>query len=296
MADEPIPGAAAPAAVTPAPTPAAAPAPAPAASPAPAPAPASVESPAPAAAPPAEGAAPAADGAGLIEKVTGTEKPPEKPLPGDEPTLLETVGHEKDEKTEKPGEKPAEEGTSGPKIEFQPFKAPEGIKLDDARISDLNEIISRDLPPQERRDTLINMHIEEMKRYDSLLRQNQQDAFRETRTEWRKQLMADPELGGSGFETTKLTGAEMRDLFASRHRPETEQYKAEMKEFNDMLRYTGVGDHPAFWRLLNNVGRKFKEPSSPKVEFQPPPDLGQRPGAKGRRGALYDHPTSNRTR
>lgn len=279
--------------------PAATPAPAPVTTPAPAAAPASVlaaESP-PAAAPaPAEAAPTAGDGAKLIGKVVSGEKPPETKLPGDEPTLLETAGHEKpaegEIKTEKDG-KPAEIVN---KIDFQPFHPPEGIKLDDARVTELNDVMSRDLQPQERRDTLINMHIDEMKRYDQLLRDNQQQAFRDTRAEWRKQLMADPELGGSGFETTKLTGAEMRDLFVSRHKPGTEQYNAEMKDFNDMLRYTGVGDHPSFWRLMNNIGRRFKEPAAPQMEFRPPPDLGTRPGAKGRRASLYDHPTSQSKR
>jgi len=304
-------------------TPAAAAASAPAAAPAAAPVPAAaapvpavavaapVAAPAPAAAPvvdapaaaataaPADGTPAAGDGAKLIETVISGEKPPKDPLASDEPTLLETVGKEGEktsEKGEKTGEKPAEAASAGPKVEFQSFHAPEGIKLDDVRITELNDIIAKALPPQEARDTLIGMHIEEMKRYDQLLRKDQQDSFRNTRAEWRKQLMADPELGGSGFETTKLNGAEMRDLFVSRHTVGTKQYNAEMKDFNDMLRYTGVGDHPSFWRLMNNVSRRFKEPAAPQMDFKPPPDLGTRPGGKGRRASLYDHPTSQAKR
>jgi hypothetical protein len=250
-------------------------------------------------APAADAPAAPAGGENLIEKVTGTEKPPEKPLASDELTLLETVGREEPKKegeAPKEGEKDGKPAEIANKIDFKPFVPPEGVKLDDARVTELQDVIARDMPPQERRDALINMHIDEMKHYDGLLRQAQQDTFRETRMEWRKQLMADAELGGSGFETTKLTGAEMRDMFASRHKVGTEQYKQEMTEFNDMLRYTGVGDHPAFWRLLNNVGRRFKEPAAPQMEFKPPPDLGRRPGEKGRRGALYDHPTSGKMR
>lgn len=278
--------------------------PAPAAAPAPvstAPAPVVAAEPASAPAVPVEGAPPAESGGQIIEKVVSVEKTPETKLPGDEPTLLETVGRENDKKDEKApeiGDKPPEKVDLAPKIEFQPYVPPEGVKLDDKRINDLNEALIKDVPPQERRDTLLGMHVEEMKRYDAMLRQSQQDAFRDTRADWRKKLMADSELGGSGFETTKLTGAEMRDLFASRHKPGSEQYMREMTEFNDMLRYTGVGDHPAFWRLLNNVGRRFKEPAAPQHDFRPPPDLGTRPGNKGRRGVLYDHATSgqNRTR
>ncbi len=293
MADEPIIPAAAPA-----PAPAAAPAPVSPAAPAAAPAadaPAAAPAPTEAAPAAVDGAAPS-DGGGLIEKVTGTE--PAAKLPGDEPTLLEQVGREEPKPGDKPAEpKPGEKlAEAAPTVTFQPYHAPDGLKLDDTRVTELNDVITRDLPPQERRDTLLGMHVEEMKRYDAALREDQQNAFRDTRAQWRKELMADPELGGSGFETTKLTGAEMRDLFASRHKPGTEQYRQEMQEFNDMLRYTGVGDHPAFWRLLNNVGRRFKEPASPQHEFKPPPDLGRRPGAKGRQSALYDHPTSSQNR
>ena len=288
MADEPISGAAAP--VSPAPA-AAAPASAPAAAPTPAPAAAAEAPKAPESAPAAAAEAPKAPDAvaeALAPKAAA-----------DEPTLLETIGL-KDEKKPAEGEKPPEKVETPPdqpeKFTFQPFTPPEGVKLDVKRVTALDDVINERLPPQEQRDKLINMHIDEMKNYDTRVRQEQQDTFRDTRKNWLQEIKADPELGGSGFDTTKTNVAEMRDLFVSSHKANSEGYIADMAEFNHMLRYTGVGDHPAFWRFLNNVARKFKEPAAPSTEIKPPPDLGNRPGTRGRRSSLYDHPTSNQNR
>jgi hypothetical protein len=282
-----------------------APAPAPASAPVvaadAAPAPAPVLAPAPAAdavAPaPVEGAA--ADGA--------SKDPVKTLLATEEPTLLETLDSKGNEKTpgsdKKADSEPktadsAESLQKAPeKFAFQPFAMPEGVNLDTGRISVLDNVLNEHLAPQEQRDKLINMHIEEMKSYDAKLRQQQQDFFRDTRRNWQQLLKGDPELGGAGFNTTKANVAEMRDLFASRHKPGTEEHTQDMAEFNHMLRYTGVGDHPAFWRMMNNVSRRFKEPAAPAPgDFKPPPDLGRKPGASGRRQTMYNHPTSHQNR
>lgn len=237
-----------------------------------------------------------------VEKVEVKEEPKPEPKAEEKKdelkphteveTLLEGAGEKKEEPKEaKPGEekKPeeAKPGEQPPKIEFKPYHPPEGIKLDDKRITGLNEIVAKDMPPQERRDALLGMHVAEMQGYAEHLAREQHRVFAETRADWRKQAMADTEMGGSGWQTSLNTIAQMRDLFV----PE-----AHREAFNNMLRITGAGDHPEFLRFLYNVGRKFQEPAPPSLPFQPPPDIGRAPKGNGRRAALYDNPTSTQNR
>jgi hypothetical protein len=101
-------------------------------------------------------------------------------------------------------------------------------------------------------------------------------------------VKADAEIGGAGFNTAMTAVAKMRDLFLSSARPGTDKYENDAAEFNDFLRITGAGDHPAFLRFLNNVARRFDEPIAPSIPYKPPPDIGQRPnGAGNRRNAMY---------
>lgn len=305
MADETpvtIPAAApSPAAPAPAPTPAAtAPAPSPASAPAAPPAAGVVES-----APQAGAEAPVvgeivAKGPETPETPDSGEKPAEKTLPGDKPTLLEEAVDPAAKKDEKPGETTTEGPQSDltrPKVHFEPYKFPEGVKADDTVVNAFNNMLIEDGTPQDRGQKLVDLHVSELKKYDASLRDEQQRVFDETRQKWRTELMADPEMGGSGFNTTKLNVAQMRDMFVSLHPPGSEEHIQEMAEFNRMLRYTGVGDHPAFWRLMHNVSRRFKEPASPNLEFKPPPDIGRKPRVGGTRlRDTYTHPTSHTNR
>jgi len=287
MADEPIAPAAAPGPAAPAPDIEAAPAPvapaapveaapiAPVAEPAPvAPVP---EAPKPADAAPVEPAAPAA---------------PEVPDPSKTPTLLEEAGKPevKPDGTKPEGEKPAEApkpAEAAAPVEFQPYTLPEGVSVDQTQVGEFNQVLAKQLPPQELGQSLMDMHVKELQRYDEKLRADQNRVFDETRAGWRKEIVADPELGGSGYQTTLTAGAKMRDLFVSRHAPGTDGYTKDMGDFNTFLRTTGAGDHPAFWRMLNNVARKFDEPSAPAAAYKPPPDIGRKPTGRSRLRDIY---------
>jgi hypothetical protein len=276
-------GAAAPVAAAPV---AAAPAPA-ADAPAPAPAPAPAADAAPAAiVPPVEGAPALVEGAKPVEAA----KPPEP-----EPSLLEqfdATGAKKPE-GEKPkeGEKPAEGAkpveAAAPVFEFKPYVLPEGIKAEEPQIKEFNEILTKaDLDPQARGQELVTLHGKYMQQYADQLAAEQHRVFAETRKGWVNEIKSDPTIGGSGFNTTMMGVARMRDLFVP---------KEQMGAFNDFLKITGAGDHPAFIKLMNNVAKRFDEPSPPPPSFKPPPDIGVKPG-RGGRAALYDHPNSQQRR
>ena len=203
----------------------------------------------------------------------------------DTPTLLEEAKPVEG----KPGEaKPddAPKPTEAAPVALAPYVLPEGVKLDNARIGTFNELLTKELPPQERGQALVDMHIKEMQAYAAHTAQEQQRIFSDTRAGWRKQAMSDGEMGGAGWETSMISVAKMRDMFVR---------ESDRGEFNNFLRVTGAGDHPQFLKFLFNVARRFDEPAPSHAPYQPPPDIGKRPQG-GRRSSLYDHPTSSTNR
>jgi hypothetical protein len=99
----------------------------------------------------------------------------------------------------------------------------------------------------------------------------QNRVWSETRQAWRKDTMGDAELGGSGYQTTMGAVARMRDMFvAEKDRPAFEQ----------MLRTTGVGDHPEFLRMLHQAARFYDEPTLPPPNPRPPAGNGAKPGTR----------------
>ena len=127
--------------------------------------------------------------------------------------------------------------------------------------------------------SLIDLHAKEIRDYASATLQRQYDTFNQTRKDWQKQIMADPQVGGSGYETAMKAVARMRDKFV----PDKDR-----KAFNDFLKITGAGDHPMFVRLLHNVARAFDEPKPPAVNPKPPPNNG-RPPKRGLRQMYRDN-------
>lgn len=243
-----------------------------------------------AAAPPAEGAAPPAEGAAAAAE--GAKAPPEPA-----PSLLEQFdanGEKKPEAEKKPGEeaKPAEgekpaEGAAPVAFEFKPFAFPENFQVDEPRVKAFQEVLTKpDLDPQARGQELIHLHTTEMEKYAEHLAAEQHRVFAETRQGWVKDIKSDPQIGGSGFNTTMMAVARMRDLFVP---------KENIGAFNKFLSITGAGDHPEFIRMMANMAKRFDEPSPPPPSFKPPPDIGVRLGQRGR-GALYDHPNSQARR
>ena len=204
------------------------------------------------------------------------------------PSLLETFDAEQAEKAKgeaKPGEtatiekpaeaakpedeKPAAAAPALPEPIVYEYTLPEGFKVDEAQKLQLNAALdSFRVDPKAGVQSLMNLHAKTMQDFASATLQRQYDVFNQTRKDWQKQIMADPQLGGSGYETAMKAVARMRDRFI----PE-----ADRKAFNDFLKITGAGDHPMFVRLLHNVARAFDEPKPPAANPKPPPNNGKPP-------------------
>lgn len=203
-----------------------------------------------------------------------------------------------DNSGEKPAETPVEAKADEPRpdepkdpakpepIDYT-YTLPETLKMDEARKGELHTALDAfRADPAQGVQTLIDLHNKAMTEYADHLKAEQVLVWNETRKQWRADVMADEELGGSGYQTAMGTVARMRDLLV----PESER-----KAFDAFMEVTGAGDHPAFLKMMHRAGRYFEEGRMPPRDIKPAPDNGKNP--KERRGALlYDHPRSPQNR
>ena len=200
--------------------------------------------------------------------------------------LTASEGEKKPEVSPAEGEKPAAEPVVEPQaaepIKYEAFTFPEGLEPGE-KLGEFTELAGAARVPQETAQQLLDMHVAEIQRLHEHVAAEQHRVWNETRRNWRTEIMADEELGGSGFETNRATASRMLDLFVPEDR---------RTAFNQALIATGMTDHPEFFRFLVNIARKFDEPSPAPLPRNPPPDIGRNPG--GGRRIPYTHPTSPR--
>lgn len=149
------------------------------------------------------------------------------------------------------------------------YKIPETLKVEEKDRTELNSAFEAlRVDPNKGAQALIDMHNQRMTDYDKFLRSEQMRVFGETRKNWNKEIMADPEMGGSGYRTAMSEVAKVRDMFVTdKDRP----------EFDKFLRVTGAGDHPAFIRFAYRIAQSLNEPRMPPDNPKPPPNNGMRP-------------------
>jgi hypothetical protein len=258
--------------------------------------------------------------------VAGSDAPP---ADASEPTLLEKFDAEKKAAAEKPAEgdpaKPAEEAKPAeaapaepekkpdetakpeegeqppveaapvelPKVDyFEKLTLPETIQMDDARRGEFSgalDLLRTD--PAAGAQAIVDLHNKAMTEYADHLQREQYRVFNETRRGWQNDVMADPVLGGAGFQTAMGKIAQTRDVLVSSHKPGTDGYQSDVAKMEEFLRVTGAGDHPWFLGMMHRAHRFVGEPGLPPANPKPPPSNGINPG--DRRARLYDRSTPN---
>ncbi|MDE2107015.1 MAG: hypothetical protein KGL39_57945 [Patescibacteria group bacterium] len=165
---------------------------------------------------------------------------------------------------------------------FKDVKLPESITLDDTQRNDVTSALDllRSGKHAEGVQKLMDAHNQAMTAYAEQVNRNQWAAFNQVNRDWQTAAMADPQIGGSGFDTAMGAIARMRDAFVSNARQGTPQYIADRKQFDDFLKATGAGNHPAFLKLLHNVARRMDEPALPPAEARPTNNAGRPPGPR----------------
>lgn len=235
-----------------------------------APAPASVAAPVPAVAAPSQAAQPAVPIAG-----TGAEAavaPPPASSPETAPVVVEApkpaategslLGDAKVADAPKPAEAAAPAPAPAPAEPppaptYEPFTLPEGVTLEAEKVSELTKLLGEtELATkadhgamQGLGQKLVDMYIAESKRVADA----QQQSWIRTRDEWRNTFIADEQIGGARREATLRDCAKVIEDFGG-----NAEQQAQLRQ---AFGITGMGDHPALIRLLNNVAKVTNEPT-----------------------------------
>jgi hypothetical protein len=149
------------------------------------------------------------------------------------------------------------------------YTVPETLSLPEAERPEIEKVFDAfRADPAKGVQGLVDLHAQKMADFAAATLKNQYSVFNDTRKSWRQEVMSDPLLGGSGFQTSMGAIARMRDQFVA---------DKDRGAFNKMLEITGVGDHPQFLKLLLNVARAYDEPPLPTPNIAPTPNQGQPP-------------------
>jgi hypothetical protein len=218
---------------------------------------------------------PHTDTPSLLETLRAPGEVAEAPKP-DAPAVVEPEKAAEPAAPEapKPVEPPAPEPVVLEPIVYPEWKLPEGIQPDKEALGKYSEILGEHRIAPEVGQALLDKHTEAMRQYAEHLSREQHRVFGETRANWNKEIMADPELGGAGHQTAMGAIARMRDRFISSAKPGTDQYKSDESAFNQFLAITGAGDHPQFHKMLHRIAAVLDEPRLPPPNAGPVPNGG----------------------
>lgn len=176
------------------------------------------------------------------------------------------------------------------------FEMPDGLRADAAKVDAFTGILNEaKLPAELGKDVgqkLLGLHNEAAAEYRDFLAREQHRVFNETRDNWNKDVLAHPEIGGAGHVTAMRAIARVRDAVISSAAPGTPQYEADAAAYEDFLRVTGAGDHPAHLAMMHRMAKFIDEPQHgdlpPRIGV--PPTNGIKPG--NFKQVMYDNPRS----
>lgn len=208
---------------------------------APAPAPVATPEPSPAPAAPQPEPAPAPSSV-LGEALVTPPTPPVEPAPAPDAPQAEA-----------PTAEPA------PPPTYEPFQFADGVTVDPEKIGTFTGLLGEfegttkadHTAVQAFGQKLVDYHAAEIQRVISEVQQSHTSLAKAQQDEWKKQFIADPEIGGNRQNTTVESAVQ----FIRTHGGSEEQ-QAELK---DLLNKSGVGNHPAMIRLLAKAGSAMSE-------------------------------------
>jgi len=146
------------------------------------------------------------------------------------------------EETKEADSKADDEKSDGAPEEYEEFKIPEGMEFDKERAEKFGEVAKSLELDQEGAQKLVDLYSEAVKE----TAQAQADFWADTQAEWRKAAETDPEFGGAKFKENVATAKRALNHFGD-------------NELSELADSYGIGNHPAFIRLLYNVGKAMSE-------------------------------------
>ncbi len=235
-------------------------------------------------------------------KPAESAKPAEAAKPEDGKAAEAKPAEAKAAEPAKEGEKPAEAAKpEAPAAVEYKYELPAAIKLDDTTKTALHGVLDAFRADPTNVQPLVDFHNARMAEFTETatkqIADHNRTVFNEMRAENRKAIMADPVLGGSGFQTTQGAVARMRDLLIPKDMLEPRKFddgKPRLSVADEFLESTGAGDHPVLWHMLHNAARYLDEPQAAEMPNNPrPPKNHGKPPGRGKLRDLYTHSRSN---
>lgn len=176
-------------------------------------------------------------------------------------------------------------------IKFE-YKLPENVTLADDRKAEIEGLLTElhASPTPETQQKLIDYHYARINEAIQGYNTAALKAFSDLRSQWSKEVMADPEIGGNAHDSAMQAIAYVRDNFVSLEPRGSKGYETAVKEFDKFLDQTGAGDNPWFLRFAHNISTVLNEPSMQATSDIKP--IVQQDG--NGRAPIYRHPTSAR--
>lgn len=218
---------------------------------------------------PAGEAAAAAKDPKAAEAAAGEKKPEPtvaKDASKDAKPAADAAAGEKSEAKAEPGKEAAVE--KPPARSYDAFKVPDGIKLEDGQVTAFTGILENgELDHQARAQSLVDLHIAEIKRAGDQLAQNQRDVWNTFQNRLKDEMRADEEVGGNRMDTALGIAKSVIEEFGG-----TDEQVAQTLA---RLSYTGMGNDVGLARVLFRAGQLLREggyvsPSPPSAKTNVP--------------------------
>lgn len=201
---------------------------------------------------------------------TPPSPPPTSPSPTDTPpkTPSETPPKPTDKK-DAPSDKSLlneKDAAEGAPDKYEDFKAPEGYEIDKDTAEAAGALFKKHNLSQSAAQELVDFYITKTKEaFEAPF-----NAYQDKRQEWRDQINADPEIGGSKLKDVKASIGKLIGSFGDSKVAEA---------FREAMDYTGAGDNPAVVRGLYALSKLLTEGGA--VRGNGPSSLGQRAPGEG---------------
>lgn len=180
--------------------------------------------------------------------------PATPPLPNDpaarqpDGTLKEPTATPSPKEPEtKESEAKKDEKPTGAPEKYEPFKAPDGVKLDDKLIEAAQPIFKKHNLSQEAAQEFVDL-------YNTKAQGIAEEAtaiYNRTRDDWRAEVLKDPNLSHNGEMKPEVKAAMAKAIDGLGQK--------EAAAFRDALNITGAGDNPAVVAALYAFAQKFNE-------------------------------------
>lgn len=180
----------------------------------------------------------------------GTPAPPATPpsLASGAPPAPPAGDPPKDPVIPEPPKDPQPEPPKDPPAAFalDKIKLPDGMKADDPTLTAFGGVLANDkLSPLERGQALLDLYADVTKKG----RDAATEAWNTVNKQWETQTMADKDIGGAKWDTTKSTIAKAIDSLGP-------ELAASVREALDV---TGAGNHPAMVKALYKFASQITE-------------------------------------